>query len=340
MAHKDILIACETLGWSGGFIRFERFGRVARSRGHTVTFLPFRREAQDQRQLEFPIMTFEEAASRQWDATMIPGAGFGPDTIARFAQLTAGNFGRRVQHILNDQTRRAKFLAVNQSFRPHLVVFNNRHWPVGSFTEFRANQFHYIEGAVDTDRFFPTSPRSPAGGRFVIGGLANKNPAPLLEAARRLKDVELRLFGRPGNLPEQGADLVQAGRLVLPGLIEEQALPSFYRDLDCVMHTESFAGWANLAAEALASGVPLVCTPHGTLAFAVDGVSAIVMPEATPDAIVAAIERLRSDTALRQTLSSNGRDAILPFTWERYADELLNLIDSVDLDEQVLAFLG
>ena len=34
--------------------------------------------------------------------------------------------------------------------------------------------------------------------------------------------------------------------------------------------------------EAMASGVPLICTPHGTTAFARDGETAVVLGEASP----------------------------------------------------------
>ncbi|MDI3471085.1 MAG: hypothetical protein OJF62_003148 [Pseudolabrys sp.] len=328
MRRKNILIACDAPVWSGGFIRFERFGRVARSRGHSVSFLAFQPNLPRHRQIDFPIVTFEQAVSKTWDATMIPGAGFDATTIAQFANLTADTFGYRIQHILNDQTRRAAFLAVNRYFRPHLIVFNNQDWPAGSFTDFQAGQFRFLEGAVDTTRFYPaTTKPSDKCPQFVIGGLANKNSSPLIEATRQLDDIEVRLFGHAGNLADAHTDLVETGKLQLMGLLDDNALATFYRKIDCVVHTEEFAGWANLAAEALASGVPLICTPHGTKAFAVNNVTAIIMSKATTEAIVTAIERLREDHALRMTLSANGRQAVLPFAWERYTDALLSLMD-------------
>jgi glycosyltransferase involved in cell wall biosynthesis len=328
MRRKNILIACDAPVWSGGFIRFERFGQVARLRGHSVSFLAFRPDPSHNRQIDFPVITFDQAASDIWDATMIPGAGFDAATITQFSNLTADSFGYRIQHILNDQTRRAAFLAVNCYFRPHLIIFNNQHWSAGSFTDFQAGQFRFLEGAVDTARFHPeTTKSSDKGQKFIVGGLASKNSAPLIEAARQLDDIELRLFGHAGNLDEAHADLVQTEKLQLTGLLDDNALAAFYRKIDCVVHTEEFAGWANLAAETLAAGVPLICTPHGTKAFAVNNVTALVMSKATTEAIVRAIKRLRDDPALRMTLSVNGREAVLPFTWEHYTDALLSLMD-------------
>ena len=102
-------------------------------------------------------------------------------------------------------------------------------------------------------------------------------------------------------------------------------LAAFYDDVDCVVSSEANAGWANLAAEAMASGVPVVCTRHGTEAFARDGETALVVaPEAT--AIAHAIERLRGDATLCRDLAERARETIGAFSWERYSRELLTLL--------------
>jgi glycosyltransferase involved in cell wall biosynthesis/predicted O-methyltransferase YrrM len=328
--RKRILVASDALILAGGLLRFERFGRVARARGHKVAFLPLAITPRFEWVTEFPIVNLDEALLRNWDATMVPGAGFPAETIELFSRLTRPNFGVRVQHVLNDQTLRTNFLKVNASFKPHIVVFNNRHWEPGSFIDFQASRFHFLVGAVDTATFFPDRYKSTGAqaNRFVIGGLANKNPEPLIEAARRLgNEVEVRLFGKSDGLGETAADLVRAGTLKLMGPLADRELAGFYRDLDCVVHTETFAGWANLGAEALASGIPLICTRHGTLAFAEPDVTALVMAEPTAEQIMSAVAQLRAEEALARKLSSNGRRAIMPFSWETYTTELLKLIN-------------
>lgn len=331
MRKKSFLVACDQPVWSGGFIRFERIGRVLKERGHELSFVALTTRPEHVRTIDFPVFSLKEAAAREWDVTMIPGAGFPDSTMAQFSAFRSANFGIRVQHILNDQTRRDSFLVVNRSFAPHVVIFNNRHWTPGSYTEFQASRFHLLEGAVDAEHFQPQIQPSP-NNRFTVGGLAKKNAAPLCEAIVNLPDTELHLFGSsPEQTPSVQA-LLDQGRLTVHGVIQEVDLPKFYHQLDCVVHTENFAGWANLGAEALASGIPLICTPHGTLAFAKDGESALVIPVANEASIRAAIQKLRSDAALRIQLTRNGRDAILPFSWEAYTDELLKLLDQDHLD--------
>jgi Methyltransferase domain/Glycosyl transferases group 1 len=332
-AAKRLLVACHDLVLAGGLFRFERFGRAARLRGHELAFLRFAEPGVFLRVIEFPVLSLEEASRCEWDVTMIPGAGFPPETIQGFSVLKEPQFGLRMQHILNDQTRRPGFMAVNQAFAPHVVVFNNHEWPPGSYTRMQARQFHVLEGAVNLapvpshDR----RDRAARGTPFVLGGLANKNPAPLIEALRGLGvGYELRLFGNAGNLSETNGDLLQSGVLKLVGPLGEQELPGFYGDLDCVVHTETSAGWANVAAEALASGVPLICTRHGTRAFAQHGKTALVLPEPSSHEIGSAIRLLRSNDDLREGLSRNGRREIGRFSWESYATELLALADNPD----------
>jgi glycosyltransferase involved in cell wall biosynthesis len=331
---KRILVACHDLVLAGGLFRFERFGRIAQARGHQLAFLQFAEQNPSTRVIEFPVLSLQDALSTEWDATIIPGAGFPPETIQKFSQLAQPQFGLRMQHALNDQTRRSGFVQVNQVFKPHVVVFNNREWPHGSYTTLQARRFHVLEGGVDVGVFAPqrrakgTMRTAP----FVVGGLVSKNPAPLIEAMRRLGEgVELRLFGNPVNWNQTAdEDLLRSGVLKLVGPFSEQELPAFYSDLDCVVHTETFAGWANLAAEALASGIPLICTRHGTRAFAVHGETALIMAEPTPEEICLSIKQLQSSDDLRDRLSKNGRQVINRYSWETYATSLLDLMDITD----------
>jgi len=331
--RKRIAVVCHDLGVAGSLFRFERFGRVARRLAHELSFVRLTATSEPGRRVDFPVLTMEEAIDQMWDVTIVPGATFPEETMVRLDRFRDPSFGWRMQHVLNDQTRKAAFLRVNALFQPHVVVFNNRHWPPGSFTSFQANSFHVCEGAVDSELFAPAPvARSGEPGRpFRIGGLAHKEPMALIEAVRSLDfDVELRLYGPPRNLPVSAADLIEEGRLHLLKSLEESELPAFYRELDCVVHTRTFAGWSNLAAEAMATGVPVICSPHGTLAFAEHEQTALVVQDPSAPAIAAAIERLRGDPALARRLADHARQRIVSFSWDRYVAELLKLMEPDD----------
>ncbi|MGA2402373.1 MAG: glycosyltransferase [Syntrophobacteraceae bacterium] len=327
--RKRFLVASYDLFPAGGLLRFERFGREITKHGRQMAYLCMSGRPSPDFASEFEVLSLADALKRFWDITMVPGAGFPTEMIRKLERLVDDRFGLRVQHILNDQSRLDKFLDVNRHFKPDMIVFNNRHWPPGSFTQFQAKKFAFLDGAVDLTQFAPDPERKfpGTGERKIIGGLAAKNALPLIDALRMLsEDYELRLFGRvPDGLEQECVDLLSSGRLKFFGLIQDRELPRFYAEIDCVVHTEKRAGWANLAAEALACGIPLICTKNGTLAFAEHLETAMVLDDPTPEAISNAVQLLFNDRALTLRLVENGRRRISPYSWQNYARELLEL---------------
>lgn len=327
---KNILIITRELFLSGGMLRFERTGRVLIEQGHHVVFCaeePDRLSSFWEGQL--PVIGLEEAWRCSWDVTMLPGrAGLDGETDARWLQaFTDPRFGLRIQHILNDRQYETAFLRLNRIFSPHLVIFNNPTWCPGEFTLFSANEFHVLQGGVDWSRFAECE-RTPAGNVFVVGGQATKNPWPLLETLDALPlYFELRLFGADHHgLARIYARHIASGRLRLVGPLGESGLPDYYSGLDAVVSPEEHAGWANLVAEAMAAGVPVVCTSAGTSALAVHQETALVIEQLTPEAIAAALKQLFAAPDLRQAMSTRARARVRQFGWDIYAMELLALM--------------
>lgn len=328
-ARQRFLIACDRVAATGGLFRFDRAARVLQQWGHEAAFVSMSGDCTPDFETALPVLTFQQAAEHTWDAVMVPGAGFTEAVIRAFREFRDPRFGVRIQHILNDQTRRASFKSVNAQLAPHVVIFNNLSWPAGTFTDWSGDRFHVLLGAVDASRFRPSAyrqhPLSP--GRWVVGGLANKNPDALVAALGSLPDdVIVRLFGNDTtDIEGRHAPWISTGRLQLAGPLGADALASFYQEVDCVVSAELFAGWANLAAEAMASALPVICTPHGTVAFAEHEVTALVIEEPTPEALAQAILRLRGDPSLCKLLGDRGRRRMEQWSWERYARELLKL---------------
>ena len=325
-------VASPSVGFSGGLLRFERVGVLLRSWGHDVSFVRMSETSKDLRPSALPVLPFQEASNQVWDAIMVPGAGIGfsDKCIGRFAEFRASNFGVRVQHLLNDQSKRHRFLRVNESFSPHVLLFNNSHWPAGSFTEFKADRFHILTGAVDVAAFYPRPYRTHPldSDRWVVGAQTRKNTDLLIAALEFLPpNVTLRLFGPDaGEHAKSRADLVASGRLELVGPLLGRELAEFYSQVDCVVSAEDFAGWGNVAAEALASGVPVICTAQGTRAFAKHLETAIVIETTDAKVIAAAIDQLMTDRDLCSGLARRGREIISRFDWESYARDLLRLL--------------
>jgi glycosyltransferase involved in cell wall biosynthesis len=325
---RRFLVACHSVAIRGGLLRFDRLATVLRRWGHEMAITVLADSPEAQRLSAMPVLSLAEAAAMRWDAVMIPGAPFSEETIKRCEVFREKRFGVRVQHVLNDQTLRAKFKKVNDIFSPHIVIFNNLAWPAGSFTEFQAERFHVLLGAVDVRRFQPAVSRRQRRKTWIVGGLANKNPQPLVEALLDLPPhVVLRLFGLDNHcLGETQEALVRSGRLELTDVLDDEELRGFYHDVDCAVSTEVFAGWSNLAAEAMASGVPVICTRHGTAAFARHEDTVLILD--TPDrrAIATSIRRLLDDSHLCKRLADRGRKTISGYSWENYAEQLLALV--------------
>ena len=329
MPRYSVLVPCGALILSGGLLRFAHLGRKLAEQGHRLCFVPFTEQAAPDFRTALPVLSLDESARRKWDAVMIPGAGFADEVIEQFATFRDPRYGVRVQHILNDQSRKERFIKVNQAFRPEIVIFNNPQWAPGEHPELRAERFYHLFGAVDTRQFYPKPYGQHYGAKksWVIGGLSDKNPGPLIEVLESLpKTYHVRLFGPKGHLERAYATLVQDGRLQLVGPLPTDALIAFYHAVDCVVHTEEFAGWANLVAEAMACGLPVICTRHGTKVFATHGQNAIVLDGPNPERIAEAVLRLSKNPIRCERLATAGRHTMMNFSWDQYAQRLLHLV--------------
>ena len=87
-------------------------------------------------------------------------------------------------------------------------------------------------------------------------------------------------------------------------------------------------GWGLSAAEAMACGAAVVTTANGgTESFAVDGVTALLVPPRQPRAIASAVVRLLRDPAERIRLAEAGCRRAQEMTWESSADALCKALD-------------
>ncbi len=102
-----------------------------------------------------------------------------------------------------------------------------------------------------------------------------------------------------------------------------------FSQADLFASAERRAGWANTAAEAMACGLPVVCTPSGTGDFAFPGRTALVIPYAHPYFLSRGIKRLILDEELRSRLARAGHDKIMEFTWEALAGRLEKVFQEV-----------
>jgi len=85
---------------------------------------------------------------------------------------------------------------------------------------------------------------------------------------------------------------------------------------------ERRAGWSNTTAEAMACGLPVVCTPSGTRDFAFNGRTALVVSRPWAFLLRRQVRKLLLDEALRRRLAGAGHEKIMEFTWDFLAARL------------------
>ena len=231
-------------------------------------------------------------------------------------QMLMRNAVRRAKRIITPS--RATALAVKQSFP-------------GS-----ADRVLSIPEAAD-DRF--TSMRNPEAEAawqmrlgirppyvFYLGQWkAYKNLPVLLEAFARVRsthpNTQLVIAGDDPRHPEvrQRAAALPEGSVILPGRLPESAVPDLYRGATMVVLPSRAEGFGLPVIEAMACGVPVICSDLPVLREIADGVAVFCDPNdpaAFGDAIGAMLDA--PGNAGRRQL---GIERARSFTWERAAQQ-------------------
>lgn len=318
---RRILVASIGLTPNGGLFRFAKVARVLAERGHELCFLNLDHVC-DPVFHDFSILDIDSALVSQWDAIILPGANFPTRVMPILAQLRSNNFGKRILGILNDQSRRNKYLEAARYFEPQALLLNNRHWHADDLRDFNDIPAKWIIGAVDTALFAPASTQLANRQEVERIGLQGKTLSDVLPLIERFPSIhEWHVFGLlPKSFPV--SDEVKH-RIVYRGVLTDGQLAKFYNEMDIVIAAEHHAGWCNVAAEAMACGIPVICAPAGTLDFAIDGYNAVIVPEVTEEWLAKAIDKLLASDALRVQLNKNGPLSLAHMDWRQWTEEFL-----------------
>jgi len=98
-------------------------------------------------------------------------------------------------------------------------------------------------------------------------------------------------------------DTQLADRITLIGPVSQQRLAVLYAAADAFLMPSLYEGYGMVLAEAMARGLPIVCTTGGAAADTVPDAAAIKVPPGDAALFGAAVRRLLEDRALRQRLS-------------------------------------
>ncbi|HEY4095214.1 MAG TPA: glycosyltransferase family 1 protein [Baekduia sp.] len=188
-----------------------------------------------------------------------------------------------------------------------------------------------VSNGVRVDLDAPATPEAELRARLELGGapvllcVAQKRPYKNQEslvralAARPAGDALLVLPGAPTAYEEQlralAAELGVAGRVRFVDWVSDADLEALYRLATAVLLPSRLEGFGLPVLEAMARGVPVVCSSTTSLGEVAGDAALLVDPDDQPG-IDAAVARVLDDAPLRHQLSAAGRTRAAAFTWE------------------------
>lgn len=110
--------------------------------------------------------------------------------------------------------------------------------------------------------------------------------------------------------------------------VNDQTLPQFYQQSVAFIFPTMYEGFGIPVLEAFACDCPCIVSNLSSLPE-VAGDAALYVDPTSSDSISSAVERLLSDSQLRQTLVEKGREQLSRFSWQRTVDETLELYRTI-----------
>jgi glycosyltransferase involved in cell wall biosynthesis len=168
---------------------------------------------------------------------------------------------------------------------------------------------------------------------LYVGSLSKRKNFPsVLETACRLAGNRGYDFVFVGDI----AGGISRSRLEIPDDVQSHitfagqidstaALLQFYRRAKCFLFPSNYEASPLPPIEAMACGCPVVVSDIPSLRERC-GDAAVYCNPADVDSIVAAVEQVMDDAALRSSLQELGRRQAAKYTWERNAERTLDLI--------------
>lgn len=162
-----------------------------------------------------------------------------------------------------------------------------------------------------------------------------KNYVRLIEAFTRLRaevaaDAQLLIAGGEGWLCN--GIIAEANKhtsVRLLGFVRDEHLPALYRGARLFAFASLYEGFGLPVLEAMACGVPVVCSNASSLPEVAGDAALLVNPRAL-DELVQAMGRVYLEDGLRQVLIGRGLAQAARFTWERSAQQVRHLIESFE----------
>ncbi|MET8948178.1 glycosyltransferase family 4 protein [Streptomyces sp. NPDC004542] len=256
-----------------------------------------------------------------------------PITVDRQLELDAAD-GRRRRYAVRRWyafTRMQKRVA--RRLPSVLTVSGTSRQEIVDHLGVRDDRIHVVHIGADTDLFSPNPAVPVVPGRIVTTSSADvplKGLVFLVEALAKVRtehpDAHLVVVGKRA---EDGPVAQAIERYGLDGAVEfvkgisDAELVDLVRSAEVACVPSLYEGFSLPAAEAMATGTPLVATTGGAIPEVAgpDGETCLAVPPGDAGALAAGLGRLLGDPGLRARLGAAGRERVLQrFTWARAAE--------------------
>lgn len=139
---------------------------------------------------------------------------------------------------------------------------------------------------------------------------------------------ELVLFDHigPGNETDPRQEIHSSLPLEFHLNLKQEQLAQLYSSCDLLLGAERRAGWSNVVAEAMACGLPVVCTSSGTVDIAHHRETAWVARWRHPWFLERGLRAMHDDSDLRSTLRDAALRGIQEYSWPRVVDQLEDVV--------------
>jgi len=161
-----------------------------------------------------------------------------------------------------------------------------------------------------------------------------KNLATLLRSyallRKRIKPPPLVIAGAKGWHHEEvlflASQLDILDDVIFPGYIAREELPLWYNAADLLAYPSLYEGFGLPPLEAMACGTAVVVSNTSSLPEVVGGAGILVEPTDAEE-MSQALERVLTDTSLREVMRAKGLKRAQSFTWQRTAEETVRVYD-------------
>jgi glycosyltransferase involved in cell wall biosynthesis len=169
--------------------------------------------------------------------------------------------------------------------------------------------------------------------KFQVITVANlvpvKNLILVVEIAREMSDIDFLIVGEGTEKSTLLKSIQNYGldNIKLVGYKTPNEIKKIYDVSNCFLLTSVAEGTSTAVLEAMACGLPIISSNAGGLdKIIVNDVNGVIINNFDKNNFIVAIDRIKEDNNLRDTISNNNRKLAENFRWEMVANRITQLV--------------